>query len=164
MTVEEKECVKVIIKEEPILKTIELNDIGFLDQKPVVVKCPACEVEALSSVRLEAVTCLQRFLNVTKLCKNWQRRTDINHYCSNCGCYIGRYVPINCSERCISRSARKMAASDSMSLKTPPKDCAAKVQKSREKVKAKRAAAKAEKQAAKATNAPTTTVVQEEVK
>lgn len=42
-----------------------------------------------------------------------------------------------------------MAANDSMSLKTPPQDCAAQVQKKREEVKAKRAAAKAEKEVAK---------------
>ncbi|XP_054739322.1 uncharacterized protein LOC129245272 [Anastrepha obliqua] len=148
MTVDEKECVKVVIKGEPILKSVELKNIGFLEPQPVIVNCPACEAEALSTVRMEAVTCMQRFLNATKLCKNWQRRTDINHYCSKCGCYIGRYVPINCSERCISRRARKMAANDSMSLKTRPQDCAEKVQKTREKVKAKRAAAKAEKEAA----------------
>lgn len=46
-----------------------------------------------------------------------------------------------------------MAANDSMSLKTPPKDCAAQVQKKREAIKAKRAAAKAEKEAAKAQGA-----------
>ncbi|XP_018792627.1 PREDICTED: uncharacterized protein LOC108971195 [Bactrocera latifrons] len=162
MTVDEKECVKVIVKEEPIIKAIELKDIAFLEQQPVIVNCPACEAEALSIVRLEAVTCLQRFLSATKLCKNWQRRTDINHYCSKCGCYIGRFVPINCSERCLSRSARKMAANDSMSLKTPPNDCAAQVQRKREEVKAKRASAKAEKEAAKTQE--TTVVEQVEAK
>ncbi|XP_067634292.1 uncharacterized protein [Eurosta solidaginis] len=161
MTVDENECVEVIIEGEPILKPIELKNIGFLEQQPVIVNCPACEVEALSIVRLEVVTCLQRFLNATKLCKNWPHRHDLNHYCSKCGCYIGRYVPIDCSERCISQNARKMAASGSISLKTPPKDCAVNVQKLREKVKAKRAAAKADKEAIEATVIKE--VVQEEI-
>ncbi|XP_036332268.1 uncharacterized protein LOC118743608 [Rhagoletis pomonella] len=67
MTIDEKECVEVIIKNDPILKGIELKNIGFLEPQPVIVNCPACEAEALSIVHLEAVTCLQRFLNATKL-------------------------------------------------------------------------------------------------
>jgi len=50
-------------------------------------------------------------------------------------------------ERCISRSARKQAAVDDMTLKTRPKDCAERAQKSREKVLGNREKKRAKKAA-----------------
>ncbi|XP_030387387.1 uncharacterized protein LOC115634003 [Scaptodrosophila lebanonensis] len=147
MAVDEPQVVAIKIKTEPIVKPIQLVDIGFLQRESTYVNCPACERAGSSVVQLEAVTCLQRLLGLTKLFKTWRGRTDINHYCSNCGCYIGRFVPVGCSERCISRSAKRMAAVDDMTLKTKPRDCAQTVQKSRERVLAKRAQERAEKQA-----------------
>jgi len=79
--------------------------------------------------------------------KKWSGRQDINHYCSHCGCFIGRFVDISCMERCISRSARKQAAVDDMTLKTRPKDCAERAQKSREKVLGNREKKRAKKAA-----------------
>lgn len=29
----------------------------------------------------------------------WNRRFDINHYCSNCGCYIGRHITLSWYKR-----------------------------------------------------------------
>ncbi|KAH8411006.1 hypothetical protein KR222_006067 [Zaprionus bogoriensis] len=120
--------------------------IGHLLTEPTMVNCPACERFELSVVQLEAVTTLQRLLGLTKLCKSWRGRSDINHYCAHCGCYIGRHVPISCYERWISRSARKQAAVDEMRLKMKPKDCAVRAQKSRERILAKRAEDKAKRQ------------------
>lgn len=41
--------------------------VGHLLSEPTMVNCPACEHFELSVVQLEAVSCLQRFLAVTKL-------------------------------------------------------------------------------------------------
>ncbi|KAM8711274.1 hypothetical protein ACLKA7_000417 [Drosophila subpalustris] len=129
--------------DEPQVIAISISggkpQVGHLQPESTMVNCPACERFEWSVVQLEAVTCLQRLLSLTKLCKNWTGRVDINHYCGHCGCYIGRYVPINCYERCLSRSAKKQAAVDDMRLKTRPKDCAVRAQKSRERILAKRA-------------------------
>lgn len=78
-------------------------------------------------------------LSLSPSSKKWQGRSDINHYCAHCGCYIGRHVPISCYESWLSRSARMQAAVDEMRLKTKPKDCAVRAQKARENVLAKRA-------------------------
>lgn len=41
--------------------------VGHLLTEPTMVNCPACEHFQLSVVELEAVSCLQRLLAVTKL-------------------------------------------------------------------------------------------------
>ncbi|KAM7342268.1 uncharacterized protein ACRADG_009732 [Cochliomyia hominivorax] len=148
VAIDEEKCVEVILPEPhpSIIKPIELKNIGFLQKQPTYINCPACLSDALSVVRLEVVTCWQKFLKLTNLRKTSESRYDINHYCSICGCYIGRYVPIGCAERCISKQARKKAAHDAMVLKTKPKDCAEHMQKAREKVKKNRAKAKAKKE------------------
>jgi len=159
MTVDEPQIVAISVSHKP--------QVGYLKEEPTWIRCPSCEKSGTSLVQLELVTCLQRFLGFTKLwlaicmklsksfvifcsiyfSKKWSGRQDINHYCSHCGCFIGRFVPISCMERCISRSARKQAAVDDMTLKTRPKDCAERAQKSREKVLASREKKRAEKAA-----------------
>ncbi|XP_005188421.1 uncharacterized protein LOC101891835 [Musca domestica] len=118
----------------PLLKPIDLKNIGYLQKIPTHVDCPACRAVGMSVVRLEAVTCLQKFLKATNLCKTAECRYDINHYCGECGCYIGRYVAIDCAERCLSKQARKKAASDALTLRKEPTNCAKKLQASRERV------------------------------
>ncbi|TMW43315.1 hypothetical protein DOY81_011607, partial [Sarcophaga bullata] len=147
VAVEEEKCIQVVLPEppRPLVKPIELKNIGFLQKHPTYINCPACLAESLSVVRLEVVTCWQRFLKFTNMCKTSEGRYDINHYCSICGCFIGRYVAIGCTERCISKQARKKAAHDAMTLKTKPKDCAEHMQKARERVKENRAKEKAKK-------------------
>ncbi|XP_017079138.1 uncharacterized protein LOC108113141 [Drosophila eugracilis] len=139
MTVDEPQIVAISITHK--------QQVGYLKEQPTWIHCPSCEKSGTSVVQLEVVTCLQRFLVFTKLCKKWPGRQDINHYCSHCGCFIGRFVDISCMERCLSRSARKQAAVDDMTLKTRPKDCAERAQKSREKVLANREKKRAEKAA-----------------
>ncbi|XP_016979233.2 uncharacterized protein LOC108044669 [Drosophila rhopaloa] len=139
MTVDEPQIVAISVSYK--------QPVGYLKEDSTWIYCPSCEKSGPSVVQLEVVTCLQRFLGFTKLCKKWPGRQDINHYCSLCGCFIGRFVPISCMERCLSRSARKQAAVDDMTLKTRPKDCAERAQKSREKVLAKREKKRAEKAA-----------------
>ncbi|KAH8400928.1 hypothetical protein KR009_001825 [Drosophila setifemur] len=128
-------------------------EVGYLKQETTWIHCPSCLKSGMSVVQLETVSCLQRFLGFTKLwfvnsvncitnfnqttlacSKKWSGRKDINHYCLHCGCFIGRFVPINCSERCISKSARRQAAVDEMTLKKKPTDCAERAQKGREAV------------------------------
>lgn len=92
--------------------------------------------------------------------KSWSGREDINHYCAHCGCFIGRYVPLGCYERCLSKSARKQAVVDEMRLKTKPKDCAVRAQKSRELILAKRAEKRAQREAQKQNQNQTQTVLQ----
>lgn len=92
--------------------------------------------------------------------KSWQGRSDINHYCGHCGCYIGRHIPIGCYERWLSRSARKQAAVDEMRLKSKPKDCAVRAQKARERVLAKRAEDRARQQAGQSQTLVATTGTQ----
>lgn len=71
-----------------------------------------------------------------KFCsKTSESRYDVNHYCRICGCYIGRYVPISCMERWLSRQARKKAAVDAMTLKGKPRDCTEYFQKARNRIK-----------------------------
>ncbi|XP_060654791.1 uncharacterized protein LOC132790316 [Drosophila nasuta] len=131
MAIDEPQLIAISISSKP--------QVGYLQTESTMVNCPACEHFEWSVVQLEAVTCLQRLLGLTKLCKSWRGRADINHYCGHCGCYIGRYVPIDCYERCLSNSARKQAAVDDIRLKSKPKDCAVRAQKSRERVLAQRA-------------------------
>ncbi|KAH8261490.1 hypothetical protein KR044_010086 [Drosophila immigrans] len=132
MAIDEPQVIAISISSKP--------QVGYLQAHSTMVNCPSCERFEWSVVQLETVTCLQRLLGLTKLCKSWRGRVDINHYCGHCGCYIGRHVPISCYERCLSRQARKQAAVDDMRLKTKPKDCAVRAQQSRERVLAQRAA------------------------
>ncbi|SPP72871.1 Hypothetical predicted protein [Drosophila guanche] len=136
--------------EEPQVIAISIapkQQVGHLKPESTWIHCPACQRYEWSVVQLEIVTCLQRFLGFTNLCKKWTGRTDINHYCAQCGCFIGRFVAIGCTERCLSKSAKRKAAVDDMTLKTRPKDCAERAQKSREKVLAKLAAKSRDQQA-----------------
>ncbi|KAH8269408.1 hypothetical protein KR018_002506 [Drosophila ironensis] len=136
--------------DEPQIVSVSIShkqQVGYLKEESTWIQCPACEKFGNSVVQLETVTCLQKFLGFTKLCKKWPGRQDINHYCPQCGCFIGRFVAINCSERCLSKSARRQAAVDEMTLKTKPKDCAERAQKSREKILADREKKKAQKAA-----------------
>ncbi|XP_073845143.1 uncharacterized protein [Musca autumnalis] len=130
----------------PLVKPIELKNIGYLQKIPTHIDCPACGDVGMSVVRLEAVTCLQKFLKVTNWCKTAESRYDINHYCNNCGCYIGRYVAIGCTERCLSKQARKKAASDNLTLRKESKNCAQKLQESRERVLANMAKERTERE------------------
>ncbi|XP_017094012.2 uncharacterized protein [Drosophila bipectinata] len=139
MTVEEPQIVAISVSHK--------QQIGYLKDESTWIHCPSCEKFGMSVIQLETVTCLQKFLELTNLCKKWSGRQDINHYCSHCGCYIGRFVSINCSERCISKSARRQAAVDEMTLKQKPKDCAERAQKSREKILAERERKRAQKAA-----------------
>lgn len=50
-----------------IIKPIELKNIGWLQKMPTHIECPACEMEGMTLVRLEAVTCWQKFLKITNL-------------------------------------------------------------------------------------------------
>ncbi|XP_037826446.1 uncharacterized protein LOC119614386 [Lucilia sericata] len=147
VAIEEEPCIEVILPgpPQPLIKPIELKNIGFLQKHPTYINCPACLAESMSVVRLEVVTCWQKFLKFTNMCKTSESRYDINHYCSICGCFIGRFVSIGCGERCISKRARKKAANDAMTLKTKPRDCAEHMQKARERVKENRAKEKAKK-------------------
>lgn len=43
------------------------SGVGHLLSEPTMVNCPACEQFQLSVVQLEAVSCLQRFLGLTKM-------------------------------------------------------------------------------------------------
>ncbi|XP_061395989.1 uncharacterized protein LOC133331622 [Musca vetustissima] len=128
-----------------LIKPIDLKNIGYLQKIPTHVDCPACRAVGMSVVRLEAVTCLQKFLKATNLCKTAESRYDINHYCNACGCYIGRYVAINCAERCLSKQARKKAAADNLTLREESKNWAKKIQESRERVLANMAKERTER-------------------
>ncbi|ALC42511.1 CG30195 [Drosophila busckii] len=150
---------------EPQIVAISISSpkqpVGYLQMSSCQVNCPSCEQSEWSIVELQAVSCLQRFLNATKLCKRWPGRCDINHYCGRCGCYIGRYIPLGCYERCLSRTARKQAAFDDMRLKVKPMDCAVRAQQSRERVLAWRAERKQKQLAAQtATTTQTPTQIQ----
>ncbi|XP_068146628.1 uncharacterized protein [Drosophila tropicalis] len=149
MAIDDQQIVAISITQKP--------QVGYLRTESTWVNCPACQYGDWSRIQLDAVTYWQRFLHFTKLCKTCPTRSDVNHYCNHCGCYIGRYVPINCSERWLSRAARRQAAVDDMTLKTRPKDCAERAQKSREKVLAKRQKEREEK-AAKASQTVVVTV------
>ncbi|TDG43030.1 hypothetical protein AWZ03_010552 [Drosophila navojoa] len=145
---------------EPQVVAISIGNlkapVGYLQTEPTMVNCPACEHFAMSIVAHETVSYLQRILSLTKLCRKWSGRHDCNHYCAHCGCFIGRYVPIGCYERCLSRSARQKAIVDEMHLKVKPRDCAVRAQKLRSQILAKRAEkrAKAEAQQANQTVLP----------
>ncbi|XP_064542661.1 uncharacterized protein LOC135431443 [Drosophila montana] len=151
-------------KVEPQVIAISIGgakpQVGYLQTQSTMVNCPACEHFEQSIVQREAVSCLQRLLSLTKLCKSWSGREDINHYCAHCGCFIGRYVPLDCYERCLSKSARKQAVVDEMRLKTKPKDCAVRAQKSRELILAKRAEKRAQREAQQQNQSETQTVLQ----
>lgn len=69
VAIEEEKSIEVILPEPPhsLIKPIELKNIGFLQKQPTYVNCPACLSESLSVVRLEVVTCWQKFLKLT----NW---------------------------------------------------------------------------------------------
>uniref|UniRef100_A0A1I8NNQ6 LITAF domain-containing protein n=1 Tax=Stomoxys calcitrans TaxID=35570 RepID=A0A1I8NNQ6_STOCA len=145
MVLIDESSLKVTLPQQPILKPIDLKSIGFLQKIPTSIECPACQTEGMSIVRLESVTCWQKFLKATNWCKTAESRYDINHYCSDCGCYLGRYVAIGCGERCLSQQARKKAAADAMTLRKEPKNWAKNVQQSREKVLANMAKERTER-------------------
>ncbi|XP_037955160.1 uncharacterized protein LOC119685045 [Teleopsis dalmanni] len=135
MAVEVETSEEMDLNTDPVIKPVELKNIGFLQKQSTFINCVACGTEAMSVLRLEPVTCLQRFLNVTKLCKNWERSFDINHYCSKCGCYIGRFVPLNRCNRYTSNRAREKSATDSLIVRAKQAECAESFQKVRNIIK-----------------------------
>lgn len=54
------------------------------------------------------VACILLFLYSKDFIK-WEGRFDYNHYCSECGCYIGRYITPGCSQRQMLRGQRMKA-------------------------------------------------------
>ncbi|XP_034478642.1 uncharacterized protein LOC117784898 [Drosophila innubila] len=57
--------------DEPQVIAISISStkpqVGHLQPQSTMVNCPACEHFEWSVVQVEAVTCLQRFLSLTKL-------------------------------------------------------------------------------------------------
>ncbi|XP_039955420.1 uncharacterized protein LOC126754640 [Bactrocera neohumeralis] len=84
----------------PVLST----NVGHLLEEPVEIQCPACGGKCLTSVERQAVTFLQKCVSVINFCLccnpiRWSGRHDVNHYCSECGCYIGRYITLSWYKR-----------------------------------------------------------------
>ncbi|XP_055917988.1 uncharacterized protein LOC129950168 [Eupeodes corollae] len=78
--------------------------IGHLEKVPTEIHCPACNAVGLSTLRLEAYTCVQRIIGAINFCLcctpiKWEGRYDYNHYCSKCGCYIGRNIQLSWYKR-----------------------------------------------------------------
>ncbi|XP_036330416.1 uncharacterized protein LOC118742447 [Rhagoletis pomonella] len=76
------------------------SNVGHLLEEPVDIECPACGKKCMTRVELQAVTFLQKFVAVVNFCLccnpiRWSGRHDVNHYCSECGCYIGRYITLS---------------------------------------------------------------------
>ncbi|TDG43035.1 hypothetical protein AWZ03_010557 [Drosophila navojoa] len=67
--------------------------------------------EVPQSGGIRAVTCLQKItcsLNKVLCCNpiRWSGRQDINHYCSSCGCFIGRHITLSWYKRALFRMQR----------------------------------------------------------
>ncbi|XP_014100253.2 uncharacterized protein [Bactrocera oleae] len=80
------------------------SNVGHLLEEPVEIQCPACGTKCLTSVERQAVTFLQKCVAVINFCLccnpiRWSGRHDVNHYCSECGCYIGRYITLSWYKR-----------------------------------------------------------------
>ncbi|XP_053963149.1 uncharacterized protein LOC128866439 [Anastrepha ludens] len=76
------------------------SNVGHLLAEPVDIQCPACGKKCVTRVERQAVTCVQKFVAAINFCLccnpiSWCGRHDVNHYCSECGCYIGRYITLS---------------------------------------------------------------------
>ncbi|XP_013108742.2 uncharacterized protein LOC106088010 [Stomoxys calcitrans] len=88
-------------------KTPELpKNVGHLLKEPVEIDCPACQRHNTTRVEKDAVTFWQKLAALINCCCccckdviKWEGRYDYNHYCSQCGCYIGRYITPTWSQR-----------------------------------------------------------------
>ncbi|XP_064543720.1 uncharacterized protein LOC135432142 [Drosophila montana] len=85
--------------------------VGHLPVEPLEFVCPACQQLQTSCVEHEAVTCLQKIacsLNWLLCCNpiRWSGRQDTNHYCSACGCFIGRHISLSWYKRALFRMQR----------------------------------------------------------
>ncbi|XP_055838913.1 uncharacterized protein LOC129906943 [Episyrphus balteatus] len=83
--------------------------IGHLQREPTEINCPSCNAVGLSTLRLEAVTCIQKIVGLINCCLcctpiKWEGRHDYNHYCSKCGCYIGRNIQLSWYKRKLFKS------------------------------------------------------------
>ncbi|XP_075169263.1 uncharacterized protein LOC142241370 [Haematobia irritans] len=97
---------------EPKAPEIPKN-VGHLLKEPVEIDCPACRKHNKTRVDKFAVTFCQKlavFINACCCCCKgpikWEGRYDYNHYCSQCGCYIGRYISLNWGQRHMMRRQR----------------------------------------------------------
>ncbi|EDW09056.1 uncharacterized protein LOC6579225 [Drosophila mojavensis] len=89
----------------------EVPQVGHLPTEPFEFVCPACQQLQTSQVEYEAVTYLQKItcsLNKVLCCNpiRWNGRQDINHYCSACGCFIGRHITLSWYKRALFRMQR----------------------------------------------------------
>ncbi|KAH8261083.1 hypothetical protein KR044_003115 [Drosophila immigrans] len=89
----------------------EVPQVGQLPTLPLEFVCPACQLLQTSHVVHEPVTCLQKItcsLNWLLCCNpiRWSGRHDINHYCSNCGCFVGRHISLSWYKRALFRMQR----------------------------------------------------------
>ncbi|XP_037955205.1 uncharacterized protein LOC119685082 [Teleopsis dalmanni] len=80
------------------------QNIGHLLKEPTEIDCPACHQSNLTKVEQDAVTILQKIVAVINFCCccnpiRWEGRYDVNHYCSKCGCYIGRFISLSWYKR-----------------------------------------------------------------
>ncbi|XP_065369730.1 uncharacterized protein LOC135961992 [Calliphora vicina] len=106
-TADHTESPKVL---EDILPAVPKN-VGHLQKEPIEMDCPSCQQRAVTRVEKQAVTLVQRFVAVinTGLCCTpirWEGRHDINHYCSKCGCFIGRHITLSWYKRQLFRMQR----------------------------------------------------------
>ncbi|CAD7013480.1 unnamed protein product [Ceratitis capitata] len=88
---------------EDVLPVLPAN-VGHLLEEPVDIQCPACGKKCSTTVERQAVTCMQKVIAVINFCLccnpiSWSGRHDVNHYCSECGCYIGRYITLSWYKR-----------------------------------------------------------------
>ncbi|KAH8401836.1 hypothetical protein KR009_008203 [Drosophila setifemur] len=82
--------------------------VGHLTTGPQELECPSCSQLQITRVEQEAVTLFQKFVCSVNwlLCCNplrWYGRRDVNHYCSSCGCFIGRYITLSRYKRSLFR-------------------------------------------------------------
>ncbi|KAH8337960.1 hypothetical protein KR067_011886 [Drosophila pandora] len=85
--------------------------VGHLTTEPQELECPACQQTQVTRVAREAVTVTQKIvcsLNVLLCCNpiRWEGRHDTNHYCSSCGCFIGRHITLSWYKRTFFRLRR----------------------------------------------------------
>ncbi|XP_055378413.1 uncharacterized protein LOC129610087 [Condylostylus longicornis] len=76
-----------------------------LPDSPAIVQCPSCGVTAEtiyemvftpSAERINTIFTFFYMLFCCCLCCRYcfiSKKQDGNHYCSNCGCFFGRYLP-----------------------------------------------------------------------
>ncbi|XP_039480229.1 uncharacterized protein LOC120444546 [Drosophila santomea] len=88
-----------------------IPQVGHLTTEPQELECPACQQLQTTHVKSEAVTVLQKLacsLNVLLCCNpiRWKGRHDVNHYCSSCGCFIGRDITLSWYKRTLFRLQR----------------------------------------------------------